>query len=289
MKKEKLLAVTLFGLLGLNSMASGVVRLPVNEVKIDEPQKTEEQLKREKLAKQLSDPCSNLISIPLEFNTYERIGPNQDGTRSAIKYMPVVPVNINEDWNLILRTVGEVVTSQDDLYPGYGSKQGLSDAIQSFFLSPTEMSENGTRWGVGSAVYMPTATDDYLGTDQWGLGPTAAVINQTGSWTVGGLWHQLWKVGGDSRSEDINFSYFQPFVVYTTQTATSFVLNTESTYDFEASDYEIPINFQVMQIVPVGDKIFQLGIGARYYASHFENGPRGFGLRGTLTILLPTN
>ena len=287
MKKKSLLALALFGTLGVNTLSAEVTMSPIEAQVIEEREMTEAELRKEKLAKQLSDPCSNLISIPLEFNTFDRIGYKEKGSRSAIKYMPVVPVNVSEDWNLVFRTIGEVVTSQDNLAPGYGSKQGLSDAIQSVFLSPAEMSPNGTRWGLGAAVYMPTATDDHLGTDQWGAGPTAAIINQTGQWTVGGLWHHLSKVSGDSRADDINFSYFQPFVVYTTKTATSFVLNTESTYDFEADDYEIPVNFQVLQIVPVGEQIFQVGVGARYFASHFEDGPRGFGLRATFNILLP--
>ena len=58
---------------------------------------------------------------------------------------------------------------------------------------------------------------------------------------------------GDSADGDINQTFLQPFLSYTTPKATSFTLNTESTYDWENEEWSVPINFLVAQVVKIGE------------------------------------
>jgi hypothetical protein len=239
------------------------------------------------LAKKLSNPIANLISVPLQYNYDADIGPEEDGTRSQLKIQPVIPITLNDDWNVISRTIVPV-TYQDDVFPGAGTKFGLSDTIQSFFFSPKAPTSDGWIWGVGPALLIPTGTNDQLGASQWGVGPTFVVLKQEAGWTYGMLANQIWGVAGSSRLPDVDQLFLQPFVSFTTKTLWTFSLNTESTYDWEGSDWSVPVNLFAAKLVKVGKLPIQFGAGIRYWAeSPDDQGPENFGLRLAVTFLFP--
>ena len=82
------------------------------------------------LAKKLSNPIANLISIPFQFNYNDKIGPLQDGRQSYVNIQPVIPIHLNPDWNVISRTILPIV-NQTDIFPGSGHQFGLGDTLQS--------------------------------------------------------------------------------------------------------------------------------------------------------------
>ena len=61
------------------------------------------------LAKDLSNPVAALISVPLQSNWEQNIGPDDRGSRYTLNLQPVIPISIGEDWNLISRTILPVV------------------------------------------------------------------------------------------------------------------------------------------------------------------------------------
>src|SRR5258707_13142159 len=52
------------------------------------------------LAKQLSNPVANLVSVPFQLNWDTGVGPDND-TRFTINFQPVMPFALNKKWNLI--------------------------------------------------------------------------------------------------------------------------------------------------------------------------------------------
>ena len=239
------------------------------------------------LAKKLANPIANLISVPLQYNYDADIGPDEDGTRSQLKIQPVIPITLNDDWNVISRTIVPV-TLQSDIYPGAGTRFGLADTTQSFFFSPKAPTSGGWIWGVGPALLIPTGTNDQLGASQWGVGPTFVVLKQEEGWTYGMLANQIWGVAGSDRLPDIDQVFLQPFVSKTTKTLWTFSLNTESTYNWEASEWSVPFNAVAQKLVKVGKFPIQFGLGARYWAETPEDqGPDNFGLRAQVTFLFP--
>ena len=112
----------------------------------------------DELAKQLSNPVADLVSIPFQFNWEEGVGPD-DATRMVLNVQPVVPFQLNDDWNLIGRWIMPFV-SQPSLAPGLDSTFGLSDVLFSGFFSPRN--SGGLIWGVGPALSLPS-TDDPTG------------------------------------------------------------------------------------------------------------------------------
>ena len=69
-------------------------------------------------------------------------------------------------------------------------------------------------------------------------------------------------------------------------TATTLSLNTESTYDWNAEQWTVPLNLMVAQVVKFGRLPVQLQVGGRYYAEAPDDGPE-WGARFAMTILIP--
>ena len=238
------------------------------------------------LAQRLANPVANLISVPLQYNYDENLGPAGDGSISRLNIQPVIPFSLNEDWNLITRTIVPLLDVQDLPVKGRG-ESGLGDTVASQFFSPASPTAGGWIWGAGPVWLLPTATDDSLGTEQWGLGPTAVALRQEGPWTVGMLANHIWSITGDSDRADINATLLQPFMSHITPTMTTISMNTESTYDWEAEAWSVPVNFTVAQLLKVGGQVLQVAVGARYWAESPDNGPEDWGVRAVVTFLFP--
>ncbi len=240
----------------------------------------------EDLAKKLTNPVAALISVPFQGNYNDGIGPVEGGNQTYVNVQPVVPINLNPDWNLISRTILPVET-QNDIYPGAGNQWGLGNTQQSLFFSPVKPT-HGIIWGVGPILYLPTATNALLGPEKWGAGPTGVALWQGGPWTVGILANQIWSFAGKADETDINQTYLQPFVSYTTKDAWTYTLNTESTYDWIAKEWSVPINATVSKLVTIDKQPISIFGGVRYWVTSPDGaGPTDWGARFGVTFLFP--
>jgi hypothetical protein len=237
------------------------------------------------MAKKLANPVAALISVPMQFNYDRDIGTARDGERLQLNIQPVLPIDLNPQWNLISRTILPVIW-QDDVFPGAGSQSGIGDVLQSLFFSPKETAASGWIWGAGPVFLLPTGSSDLLSVKKWGAGPTGVALKQEGPWSYGLLANHLWSFAGSGK-QDVNATYVQPFVSYTTPTAWSLALNTESTYDWERKQWAVPINAIVSKVTKLGDQTVSFGAGARYWADGPEGGPHGWGFRLVATLIFP--
>jgi hypothetical protein len=238
------------------------------------------------LAKQLANPVAALISVPIQMNYDSDFGLDDEGTILRTNIQPVIPISIGEDWNLISRTILPVIDQNDVPFDGY-SEFGLGDTVQSAFFSPKAPTESGWIWGAGPVLLLPTATDEFLGGKQWGIGPTAVVLKQTGPWTYGALANHIESFAGDSDRADISATFLQPFLTYVTDKQTTFALNTESTYDWENRNWSVPLNVNVSQLLKFGSQIVSVGAGVRYWVDSPDTGAEGWGYRLQITLLYP--
>jgi hypothetical protein len=245
------------------------------------------------LAKQLSNPVAALISVPFQSNFDFGGGFDDDGFRYTLNIQPVVPITLNENWNLVSRTILPLVYQEDILPPEVtpsdvdpnDNQFGLGDMVQSFFLSP---SASDPIWGIGPVFLLPTATREVLGTEQFGIGPTAVLLKQAGPWTYGMLANHIWSVAGADDRADVSTTLLQPFVSYTTPDAWTFTLQTEATRNWEANEDEwtVPVGAFVSKVVDVGGQKISLQGGPRWYVEGPETAP-DWGLRGNVTLLFP--
>jgi hypothetical protein len=239
----------------------------------------------DELAKQLSNPIASLISVPIQMNFDVGAGAGDDGFAFTTNIQPVIPISISDDWNMISRTIVPIAY-RDYLPPPDGETFGLGDITQSLFFSPKAPGPGGLIWGVGPVFLIPTATDDFLGTGKFGIGPTAVALTQTGPWTVGALANHVWSVAGEDERADVNQTYLQPFVAYALGHGTTISLNAESSYDWVSNEWTVPINLGVSQVFKIGGQAMSFQVGGKWYAEAPEGGP-DWGIRTTLTLLFP--
>jgi len=235
------------------------------------------------LAKQLTNPVASLISVPIQSNWDFGTGPKDAGSL-VLNVQPVIPFRLNNDWNLISRTIVPV-RWRDSPADRINSAFGLGDTVQSLFFSP-DAPVGGWILGGGPVALLPTATDSAFQGRQLGLGPTAVALRQHGGWSYGALANHLWGVTEPDGRDRVNATFLQPFLTYTTQSATTFSLNTETTYDWHADQWTVPINASVSQLVTVGEQRMSFQLGGRVYAEKPDGGP-DWGARASVTFLFP--
>jgi hypothetical protein len=198
---------------------------------------------------------------------------------------PVIPIELNDTWNVISRTITPVYIDAQSPVKGGNDDTGMGDILQSFFFSPKAPSADGWIWGVGPALSLPTG-DDGLTSDKFSVGPTAVALKQEDGWTYGALTNQLWSISGDKDAENVSSFYLQPFLSYTTKQATSYTINTESTYNWKTNDWTVPINLMVSQLVRFGKQPVQFLFGYRNYVESPDD-TFDWGLRFQVTFLFP--
>jgi hypothetical protein len=235
------------------------------------------------LAKKLQNPVASLISVPVQGNYDTGIGPD-DAARYTLNIQPVIPVSIGARMNLIIRTIVPLVDA-DAPVPGGEDLSGLGDITQSFFFSPNEPI-GGWVVGAGPVLLYPSASEDQLGAEKWAAGPTFVVLRQQKGWTYGALGNHLWSFAGDDARSDVEATFLQPFVSFTTPKFTTYGLNTESSYDWQTSQWVVPINASVSQLLKFGKQPVSIAIGARYYAER-PDGAAEWGARLVFTMLFP--
>jgi hypothetical protein len=260
------------------------------------------------LAKKLSNPIADLISVPVQMNfnfgggfdtrdssPLRRFLPGPvarfasrlggDGRDQAFRLVtnvqPVIPFSLSKDWNLITRTIVPVVYQDDFL--GMTSQGGMGDIVQSFFFSPKE---GDVIWGVGPVFLWPTATDDSLGGEKWGAGPTAVVLRQENGWTYGALANHMWSYTGAGDRESVNVTFLQPFLAYTWPTATTLTFNTETTYNWDEDQWTVPLFTGVSHIVKFGKLPVQFQLGSQYWVEGPDSAP-DWSIRVAVTLLFP--
>lgn len=237
----------------------------------------------EDLAKKLANPISDLVSVPLQFNWEQNVGP-EEATRFILNAQPVMPFAVNKDWNLIMRLIVPFI-SQPALSEGGSPAFGVGDVQTSFFISP---SRPGLVWGVGPAISLPSTSIPTLGTEKWSAGPTAIVLKQNGKSTYGALWNQVWSFSGNNTRADVNQMFLQPFFAYQATRTVTVTLQSETTANWEVEEdrWTVPINvmFGKLSTFGVFPASYQLGVGG--FVAHPEAGP-SWKLRGAIVILLP--
>ena len=234
------------------------------------------------LANKLSNPVADLISVPFQFNWDCCYGP-KDAGRFTLNVQPVVPIDITQDWTLILRTIVPIVDQQETA-PGTGHHFGLADTTQSFFFAPAS-APGGIFWGAGPAFLWPTASNA-LGSRKWGAGPTFVVLKQENGWTGGLLANHIWSYAGDPDYPDVSRSFLQPFLGYTWPDTTGLTLNSESTYDWHLNQWTVPVNLTLSHLFRFGTQPVSFQLGGRYYAVTPSDGP-SWGARFNVVLLFP--
>jgi hypothetical protein len=238
------------------------------------------------LAHLVENPIAELISVPFQNNLTFGVGPRSD-PQDVLNIQPVVPLRVNNDWNVISRTIVPVV-SAPQLAPGGDRIGGLGDISLALYLSPAKTSTSFI-WGVGPALTFATATNEVLGQGKFSAGMSAVALTIQGHWLVGTLVTDVASVAGESYRKDVHQMLVQPFVNYNFSRGWYLVSSPIITANWEARSGQ-------QWTVPMGGgagRTFRVGRQAlNAYLQAFGNveRPRDAGnwtLRAQLQLLFP--
>jgi hypothetical protein len=162
-----------------------------------------------KLQRETQNPVANLISVPFQNNFNFHVGP-REVTQYILNVQPVIPISLNDDWNLITRWIVPII-DQPSPAKGAPSASGLGDINPTLFLSPTKLGK--LILGFGPTFTLPTASDTILGAGKWDLGPSVVALTMQGPWVFGALANNQWSVAGWG-DHSINQMLVQPFINY---------------------------------------------------------------------------
>jgi hypothetical protein len=211
----------------------------------------------DELARQTQNPVASLISVPLQGNWDFGIG-DRDATGTLLNFQPVMPFAISQSTNLILRVIMPM-TSQPA--PGGTRINGLGDIVATAFFSPARTGR--IIWGVGPVILLPVATNNALGSEKFGIGPSVVALTQPGKWTLGALYNQIWSTSGANDRSDVSTLYLQPFANYNLGGGLSTGVSIEASANWEADEtWTAPLLFNVSKVALLGKQPVSFAVAA---------------------------
>ena len=162
----------------------------------------------------------------------------------------------------------------------------MGDTTMTVFVSPAKTGK--VIWGAGPALLIPTATNDTLGTEKFGLGPSVVALMQPGKWTVGALWNQIWSVDGANDRRAVNQMYLQPFANYNLGEGLAVGGSMEASTNWDADDerWTSYLLFSVSKVTLLGKRPVSFMAAAGPAVSH-PTGRADWRLRFVATFLFP--
>ncbi|MDZ4058288.1 MAG: hypothetical protein U1D69_15250, partial [Polynucleobacter sp.] len=227
------------------------------------------------IAKKLSNPIANMISVPLQYQFSRGVGATQGGSEQTLLFQPVMPFNLGGGDSFIVRPIiagvreTNVQGATGQPYTGYGI---ASVTIESFYAPNTNSS---WIWGVGPYAQSPSGNSGKFGSQETGLGVTGVVLNRHGPWTYGLLGYQSWSAGGNPAFGTQNNLYGQPFLAYTTKDAWTYSTNMEALYNYDTRRTSNPLYVGVSKLSIFDGTPVSFSAGPMYYVSNTPGGPSG--------------
>jgi hypothetical protein len=237
------------------------------------------------IAKQAQNPVASLISVPFQNNINFGVGPESQA-QNVLEIEPVIPFKLNDDWNLITRTIIPVV-EQPTLAPGVGSVTGLGDVQPALYLSPAK--PGAVIWGIGPAFSFASATDRSLGSGKDSAGLSAAALTIQGPWLVGALVTDVVSVTGEKDRESVSEFLIEPFINYNFSHGwflTSSPIVTANWKATSGNQWTVPVGGGGGKIFHVGHQAFEAIVQAFDDVSH-PHQAGNWTLRLQVSLLFP--
>lgn len=221
----------------------------------------------DELARQTQNPVASLISVPLQGNWDFGVG-DRDAAATLLNIQPVMPFPVSRSTNVILRVIMPL-TSQPA--PDGTRINGMADVVASAFFSPAKPGR--MIWGAGPALLLPTATSNGLGSEKFGVGPTAVALVQPGKWTLVFLFNHVWSVSGASDRSDVSSTFLQPIINYNLGGGLAVGMTIEATANWEADEaWTAPMIFSVSKVTVLGKRPVNFLVGAGPHLAAPEEG-----------------
>lgn len=236
----------------------------------------------QEVAELLADPSATITYLNASYRSYMDVGP-WDDRNQELRLNGAGFLNLPNATSLLYRAYLPLYSTEfpfDD--------EGMGDALVSAYWIPKK---GNLILGYGGALVMPTASEDYYGSEKWTAGPTLVIAKKVpGRYTVGGLLTHLWSFAGEDDREDVCMTTLQPAAtLFLNKKGTSITIGSETTYNWEADDdpWQVPVSVGLNQILPpIGKQFIGVGVAATYYIEKSDMAPE-WDARMVVSVVFP--
>ena len=229
--------------------------------------------------KQVQNPLSGIIVVPIMSNWEYGAGPKNDKSLYNLSIMPTFPIMLPDNWDMInhlVLQVNQVPTLNGSTDTGFGN---LAYSVLFTKNDPDKPQQEFT-FGAGGGIMMPTASytsfsyyQTPTGMNAWAAGPAVVGVFKKGSIVAGALFNQMWSFAGN---QSVNMLQMQGFANYNVGDGIAFSYCPTASVNWQASGEKVllPLGLGVSKLFLLGGKL-PLGIGVQYYYNvlHPTNAP----------------
>jgi hypothetical protein len=228
----------------------------------------------------LANPLGELWALQMNFQMPQffdgdvNTGDPQVGANMI--FQPVMPIPLYGEgkaaWRLITRPIIPLIFSTPipTGFDEFDHKSGIGDIQLPAILSLPEKYAGKWILGAGPVGLLPSATDDDLGQDQWGLGPAAVFGYKNKFVTTGVFPNYFWKVGSSGQDDDtpnVSQGSMLYFLIFNLPEAWQIGMNPTITYNSKAKPddrWNVPVGLFAGKTIKIGKLPVNIKAGVEY-------------------------
>jgi hypothetical protein len=222
------------------------------------------EMSEEETARQLANPNTPLASLTLknQWTHWEGSLPGADGLDSqTFLFQPSFPFPINETDSIFLRPAFPFLLDQPVVGAAgnVGTESGFGDMGMDLAFGRTTKSGLLTAYGVVAGVPIG---EEGLSSDTWTLGPEFFIGKISKQSVLGVFTNHQWDVSGP---RETSLTTIQPIATFLLGGGWAAGTAGSMTYNWEAEQWTIPLQFQVSKTTKIGNLPVKLAFEVNYY------------------------
>ena len=226
----------------------------------------------DEIARKLSNPVGSLASLTFQ-GTYAQWGGSLEGVSnqntSSLVFMPTLPFKTKKATISVRPSfpVSAAPTINDQ--GQWKKKRGFGDIGIMALYGVTY--ENGLILGLGPTMFFPTASNEFVGSGQFQLGP-AALVGLLKKWgVVGVLWQHWWGIGNLEADETrVNLGTTQLFYWFGVGGGWQVGGSPIPTANYVAGQdiqYSVPLNLGIAKTLILGKMPLKFTVQGQYFVT----------------------
>ena len=250
------------------------------------------------LNKQLANPVSSLWSIAFQQNNF-LVDPGRGEDlrwNSNLNFQPVMPVAINDDFNLITRPVITVFNSvphprENVSPPSWTRSETFGDSVLMELVAPSPKLAGPWLLGLGPTFIFPTANSKWTGQGKYQAGPAGLAGYLDQKWILGALVQQWYSFSGAGGSRDSTSQMnFQPFAALFLEDGWSVGYSGNILANWKADGgnvWTVPLGVAVGKVQKFGKLPIKIQLAVQYMVARPDTFGQKWNFQLSFTPVLP--